>query len=447
MEDELAISECSPIATRSDSKAKRAMAGLVERSELYHKTVKVRGLEHYAELNRKGNCKETECSSQPNREGLLKIHGREASISPVNMGGCGLGLNAEDVSSSVNVDPYYHQQQNSIGQTAKPRDNNGQKRKNERMKRKIELAKKEQADRFAKIAAPTGLLTGLNPGIINHVRNTKQVHSIIEALVKSEKYDSNLILEGKQGKSGGERKELKDIEKGTMNALSTGMHIIGYSAPSNECELEGDNGNSCMIGKRTKYLSDCNGANSVVSNDDASTNVADVTALSINAARVASQWLELLNQDTEGRLAALRSSRKRVWEVIHTEFPCLITKEFSYNNNSNPLQDPGGCEKAAAHHARWSALFFQLDASLCEEECQLVSWQKQVQEMQLQCEHGLIKYTNNNMVPRGSPRLAALQNDIRLDKDPGRDLAVRAAAASIYSTCNFLSSMENQSLV
>lgn len=49
-------------------------------------------------------------------------------------------------------------------------------------KRKLEIAKKEQIDRFAQAAAHSGLLNGLNPGIINHVRNSKQVHSIIEAV-------------------------------------------------------------------------------------------------------------------------------------------------------------------------------------------------------------------------------------------------------------------------
>lgn len=65
----------------------------------------------------------------------------------------------------------------------KPR---GRKKGNESViKKKIEIAKREQVDRFAKVAAPSGLLNELNPGIINHVRNRKQVHSIIENLVRS----------------------------------------------------------------------------------------------------------------------------------------------------------------------------------------------------------------------------------------------------------------------
>lgn len=71
------------------------------------------------------------------------------------------------------------------------------KNKSEEQKKKIERAKKEQVDRFAKIAAPSGLLNELNPGIINHVRNRKQVHSIIEALVRSERLEISR-MENKQ---------------------------------------------------------------------------------------------------------------------------------------------------------------------------------------------------------------------------------------------------------
>lgn len=70
----------------------------------------------------------------------------------------------------------------------KPR---GRKCKNEMLKKKMEIAKREQVNRFTKIAAPSGLLNDLNPGIINHVRNRKQVHSIIEALVRSEKHENS----------------------------------------------------------------------------------------------------------------------------------------------------------------------------------------------------------------------------------------------------------------
>ncbi|CAN1852478.1 hypothetical protein LINPERHAP1_LOCUS40664 [Linum perenne] len=170
----------------------------------------------------------------------------------------------------------------------------GRKPKNDIMKRRMELAKKEQVDRFTKIAAPSGLLNDLNPGIINHVRNSKQVRSIIEALVKSEKLDNN------------REESLKD------------SHIRAGSK-----ELGG-----------------------------------------MSAASVASQWLELLQQDIKGRLTALRRSKKRVKDVLNTDLPLLISREFGSNQENTT---------AAMHQARWTQLFNQMDKALCEEQMQLVS--------------------------------------------------------------------------
>ena len=53
------------------------------------------------------------------------------------------------------------------------RQSNMRKSKSDVIKKKMELAKREQVDKFAKIAAPSGLLNGLNPEIINHVRDKK----------------------------------------------------------------------------------------------------------------------------------------------------------------------------------------------------------------------------------------------------------------------------------
>lgn len=145
--------------------------------------------------------------------------------------GFGMDLNAEYASNVVNEDPFYpykrpdhvkSRQPSECGSSTGPLEEseplrkwkamkqNGflssshggipipkqrgtsRKNKSDALNRKMELAKKEQVNRFAKMAAPSGLLTGLNPGIINHVRNGKQVQSIIEALVRSEKLDDQM---------------------------------------------------------------------------------------------------------------------------------------------------------------------------------------------------------------------------------------------------------------
>ena len=72
----------------------------------------------------------------------------------------------------------------------KPRGRPPKRLKEDEKKKKLDAAKREQINRFSKVTSPSGLLSGLNPGIINHVRNSKQVHAIIEAVVRSEKADS-----------------------------------------------------------------------------------------------------------------------------------------------------------------------------------------------------------------------------------------------------------------
>lgn len=70
----------------------------------------------------------------------------------------------------------------------KQRGRQPKRRKEEELKRKSDLTKRElPPNKYTKVAAPTGLLSGLNPGIIKHVRNSKQVNSILEAMLQSEK--------------------------------------------------------------------------------------------------------------------------------------------------------------------------------------------------------------------------------------------------------------------
>ncbi|KAK4351236.1 hypothetical protein RND71_030549 [Anisodus tanguticus] len=437
--------------------------------------------------------------------------------------GFALDLNAEDVSSSINHESSYPCKNSAYlkskddfecASSVGPLDENesmriwnemkqngflshahggasmpklqGRKSKIAGMKKKIELAKKERVDRFAKIAAPSGLLNGLNPGIINHVRNSKQVHSIIEALVRSEKREnahgrskvpSNLTKGGLKDNSE-RKKDQENIDGPGASRFNPALEDLpgsrctsGYLTSLNKSisMFPGGDGGSCMVDTRVtgKMVYHPNPnidteddalalklSSSTIASDNTSSlsneepaNLESVNSLSIKAANVASQWLELLHQDIKGRLAALRRSKKRVRAVIQTEFPCLFSREFSSNqeNSSYGTQSSsvGHLDNATAHahRARWTALFDQMERSLSEEERQLESWLNQVRQMQLQCEQGLQKYG----APYGLHQLGILPNDCRLEKSESseKDLAVRAAAASIYSTCNFLSSMEN----
>ncbi|KAM7276582.1 hypothetical protein ACFE04_018448 [Oxalis oulophora] len=336
----------------------------------------------------------------------------------------------------------------------------GRKRKEDVIKKRMELARKEQVDRFTKIAAPSGLLNELNPGIINHVRNRKQVHSIIKALVRSEKHDNDnsgcskdFNDQNDPSNDSTTQSDSLSQEGGSEYSLSGNVHAIGMSMsmPMNLCftsvsdEKSGDNasnigGDDMLAQKLSSYLEQAS-ENHPSSNHD--------TCLTVKAATVASQWLELIYLDVKGRLSALRRSKKRVRAVITTELPFLIAKEFSsnqendpYNIQRYPADGHSNNTMAEMHRARWSSLFDQMDKSLSEEERQLESWLNQVKEMQLHCERGLQVINWNSA--GGSLKHGTSENDISgMAECADRELALKAAAASIYSTCSFLLSKEN----
>ncbi|XP_042503563.1 uncharacterized protein LOC122080780 [Macadamia integrifolia] len=439
--------------------------------------------------------------------------------------GNGLDLNAEDVSSSMYHDqvfPYKSQKHlksrdvSECGSSTGPLDEKdslrvwremkqngffssthggmsshggipmpkqrGRKSKNDTLKKKMELAKREQVNRFTKIAAPSGLLNELNPGIINHVRNSKQVHSIIEALVRSEKLENGQSRSANNLKRG--TKETNDRRKDmeNMHDSGTSQHNVSHgNEPGGQTPmfstkvaipLNSDHmlaGNLYFGARRVSdkssgashITSDCEHETiglklssentSSVSNEE-SENQATVSSLSVKAATVASQWLELLHDDIRGRLAALRRSKKRVRAVIQTELPFLLSKEFKSNQENDPnvscateCSKPHDIANPEMHQAKWTALFDQMEKALSEEGRHLESWLNQVTEMQLHCARGL--QSINWFTGHGLPQVGRSENESRLKNmdNSDRELAIRAAAASIYSTCNYAMSTENVS--
>jgi len=100
-----------------------------------------------------------------------------------------------------------------------------------------------------------------------------------------------------------------------------------------------------------------------------------------------------------------------------------------------------GCSKKAIldmHMARWKSIFSQMDKGLYEEGKHLENWLKQVQDMQTHCEAGLKYFCTNRTV-----LLAEEFSVLKKTEAVERENAVRAAAASIYSTSNFIMTKEN----
>ncbi|XP_058075360.1 uncharacterized protein LOC131223850 isoform X2 [Magnolia sinica] len=418
-----------------------------------------------------------------------KISGKDLNLNTTTPLGLGLDLNAEDGHQIADHNPFYPYKSLGHVKPAEPSEcgssigplketeslrrwkamkQNGflsslhggipmpkqrgpsRKNKTNALKKKMDLARKEQVDRFTKIAAPSGLLAGLNPGIINHVRNSKQVHSIIEALVRSEKLDneaqnrSSMPWNRPYIHSCSEHK-CDDVESDVgERKVQCEPFVASHFAP--ECE------DDRLTLKLPSAITMASENTSSVSNEDFSMNQDSITSLSLKAATVASQWLELLHQDIRGRLIALQRSKKRVRAVIQTEIPSLMSREFSLNqeNESNFGQFSGAecCNNAPldVHHVeRWWSLFNQMDKALSEEANHLETWLRQVKEMQSHCEQGL-QYVNSTGKD-GLQHLGLSGKDSRSKKAEmlERECAVRAAAASIYSTCNLVMTAENVS--
>ncbi|KAL1197053.1 hypothetical protein V5N11_024846 [Cardamine amara subsp. amara] len=321
-------------------------------------------------------------------------------------------------------------------------------------KRKIEIARKEEVDRFATLAAPSGLLNELNPGIINHVRNKKQVLSIIENIVKSERDAGNFYhpsMRYSHNAVGGSRKNLdggnsgasrSDFKQGFKYAMPEDNYSMRYyDENSAGCEFSEENS---TVGSRFQVAGNFSeNASSLSSNEAADLNCASV--LTVKAATVSSQWLELLQQDIKGRLTALRRSKKRVRAVVTTELPCIIRKEFSADKENDPnllLDEASRASTVDIHKNKWMPLFNQLEQKLSEEERQLENWLSRVREMQSRCNQGLQHLSlssGQNFLQLGMPLDSRAADALSSDKD----LAVRAAAASIFSTYSFLASKEN----
>ncbi|CAA7028834.1 unnamed protein product [Microthlaspi erraticum] len=269
------------------------------------------------------------------------------------------------------------------------------KRRSDSFKKRNEVAppRKEQQliDRFSNVTAPSGLLTELNPGIINHVRSKKQVCSIIEALIRNATDD-------------GERNANLNVRDSVREDRALAFKLPSTGVPDN--------------------------VNSIANQEQA-------TSLAVEAATVASQWLEFLHQDLSGRLSAVQDSRNRVKSVLTTEIPHLVSSTESSSNQESKINTSGVASSdktvTETHQIRWSAKFDQINKALYDEERDLEHSLNQVKEMQSRCNEGL------RQMDEYSP-FSSQSSDSSFGNQE-TSMAVQAAAASIFSTCSFLLSM------
>ncbi|KAG0452313.1 hypothetical protein HPP92_024977 [Vanilla planifolia] len=303
----------------------------------------------------------------------------------------------------------------------KPRGRQSKRVKDDEINKKTELTKRELVNKNTKVAAPCGLLSGLNPGIIKHVRNSKQVNSIIEAMLKSEKVEKQELNKPID--------QFRSVTKSIMHEAKEHIHAPVDDRLNLTLNKEQVNESDMAMHKLN-----CDGCNSTTDNskdDDALTlklssgvtlvsedansaaNVEcpiskeNISSLSLTAASVASQWLELIQLDLKGRLAA----KKRVKNAIQIELPYLLSRDLAPDQENVSLLANSNFD---VHMERWL---------------------RQVEELQSQCEKGI-----NYVGTKGFPLLESEEdNSLWKNREAWENIcAVRAAAASIYSTSNLI---------
>ncbi|KAK8964179.1 hypothetical protein KSP40_PGU009605 [Platanthera guangdongensis] len=276
----------------------------------------------------------------------------------------------------------------SIAPIPKPRNRQPRKKKSEETKRKSNFGKDEMANKCTKVAAPSGLLSGLNPGIIKHVRNSKQVNSIIEAMLQNEKQELlHRSLEqcrtGTGGVNLGPSEHAHALEADQLDLSlnkSVDTSFFGSEVQNTESvyNTEFDDDEDALTLKLSSGLiSSEHASNAAVV--DVPLDQEDPASLSFRAASVASQWLGLIQQDLKGRLAALRRSKKRVKNAIQIELPYLLSRDHAPDQENESMWSQSSLHECPSkgtldmHMARWKSLFGQMERSLMEEGKHLVS--------------------------------------------------------------------------
>ncbi|KAK1265391.1 hypothetical protein QJS04_geneDACA017004 [Acorus gramineus] len=394
----------------------------------------------------------------------LKSHTQHDMISKINTG-LGLDLNEADVSNTNSYDPFHPLKKSRLaserasnkgsleeigdpmrlwkeiknngflsishGCAPEPKRRGGARRsKGSAPKKKSIHGMYEQASRPLKITAPIGLLNGLNPGIIKNVRNTKQVRSIIDSLLRSEMLDGQF-----------ENENIGQSVRGVINKEAPGSFKPRHDDEQTSDVLEGTfhGGPSIASYHASKHEADSLKLNlapentSCISVEEFSAHHKSNDTRSVKAATVACQWLDLLHQDIRGRLAALRRSRKRVRTTIQRDLPVLFSKDFLPNQEND--------SHTASDIARWKAIFAHMEKALSDEGKHLENWLNQMKEMKLHCQWGL-----QSVGPAIFPPPYPSENSRPMKEDVmNRELAVSAAAASIYSTSSVVITAENMS--
>ncbi|XP_024367793.1 uncharacterized protein [Physcomitrium patens] len=157
-----------------------------------------------------------------------------------------------------------------------------------------------------------------------------------------------------------------------------------------ECKQEDLEEDTCKYPLDFSSLSE--GVGSLAHEDGALLQQQDSKLLvSVAAANVATCWLELLSLDVKGRLAALKSSKRRVGRVIVSGELDLDAPLLPGGAIPPPILSPGDGQPLVDN---WRKVFESMDRALTMEGQKLESWLQQIHVMQSECQRDMTLSSN-----------------------------------------------------
>ncbi|KAK8952890.1 hypothetical protein KSP40_PGU007774 [Platanthera guangdongensis] len=235
------------------------------------------------------------------------------------------------------------------------------KKNNENIKKKVDTTRRKQSNMHTMVSASSQILSGLNPGIIKHVRNSKQVNSILKAMLQNE------MLEKQETE-----RSNSEIERGTnkvcngwkahSNASAHGHLELSLNKPLNPCSSNKKQYNDPKMPK-PEFPLECDDDSLTLKLSSSAT-----TMVAVHADKTTNADLSTNQEDISSlSYKALKRSKKRVKNAILKELPCIFVRD------PHSKQHNGGSTKETLdeHLVRWKALFSQMEMSLILEENQL----------------------------------------------------------------------------
>ncbi|KAG5233576.1 Microtubule-actin cross-linking factor [Salix suchowensis] len=244
----------------------------------------------------------------------------------------------------------------------------------------LKVLKVEPTNMYSRISPPCGLLNDFNPGIINRIRSSKQVFSVIQDFVRRDTI-GNIDIPSKQEKRSGENDTIGCSNRSSgsdqLRLCSRGpsFHFCVKAEYDEEVgdlgiavrRADNEDGKDELKPSLSSVTASENASSFVLDEVPASTARGFLFLVKVNAT-AASQWLQCLRHDIARRL----KERGFKMQSIQNCLP-LCSKNFQLTRKMISWLPKGLCSSDVdVHKAKWIDQFERMYKTLNEEANRLV---------------------------------------------------------------------------